>query len=250
MPLPTTLLILGVAGVALLGVAWIALRRIGARPAVARRLAGARAMDLGDVLDLAEPPPRPVRVSGRIRCPDPLVAEDGEQLVAFHRDVAVHVPGRGWRTIERSRHTRSFDLWDHAGSLPVDPAGAAEPLITIPRVWDGRPDELVEPHTTAIARLAAEESAPDRARAETRAISVVDRLLLLAEVRIGPDGQPRLAPPPGGYLISALELPDAMRLLGGPRRRVLGAVLATAAAGAFLALAGLGGAILVWALGG
>jgi hypothetical protein len=249
MPLHLALLVLGLAGLALLVGGWLVLQRIGARPAVARRLAGAHGMDLGDLLDLRQSPPRPVRVSGRIRCPDPLVAEDGEQLVAFHRDVAVHLPGRGWQTIERSRHTRSFELWDHAGSLQLDPADAAEPLITIPRVWEGSPGELVEPHSTAIARLAAEGPAPDRARAETRVISVVDRLLVLADVRIGADGEPRLAAPAGGYLVATLELPDAMRLLGGPRRGLLGAALAAAALGACLAAAGLGGALLAWALG-
>jgi hypothetical protein len=249
MPLHVALLTLGIAGLALLAAGWVSLRRIGARPALGRKLAGARGMDLGDLLDLRQAPPRPVRVSGRIRCPDPLVAEDGEQLVAYHRDVAVHIPGRGWQTIERSRHTRSFELWDHAGSLALDPAEAAEPLITIPRVWEGSPDELVEPHSTAIARLAAEGPAPDRARAETRAISVVDRLIVLADLRIAADGEPRLVPPAGGYLVATLDLPDAMRLLGGPRRGLLGAALATVALGAGLALAGLGGALLAWALG-
>jgi hypothetical protein len=50
---------------------------------------------------------------------------------------------------------------------------------------------------------------------------VIDRLLLLAEVRRDPDGQVALAPPPGGYLLSSLELDDAMRLLGGRRPRFL-----------------------------
>ncbi|HLY35918.1 MAG TPA: hypothetical protein VKU35_04315 [Candidatus Limnocylindria bacterium] len=228
-------------GCALLGVAMSAaalgwLRAIGAHLRTGRRLAGARELTVGDVLDLEGPLPRAVRVAGRIRCPDPLVAADGEQLVAYHRDVEVRLPGGRWRTVERLRETRSFELWDHAGSLAVDPARAAEPLISIPLVWEGRPDELEEPHASAAARLAAEGHAPTAARAVTRTISVVDRLLVLAEVSTSLDGNVRLVPPRGGYLICSIELDAAMRVLGGPRRRQLAAAIGLLAIG--LALAG------------
>jgi hypothetical protein len=66
-------------------------------------------------------------------------------------------------------------------------------------------------------------------------VSVVDRLLVLASVERGADGVGRVRPPRGGYLISALELDDAMRLLGGRRRVLLlfgaGAILLGAVAG-------------------
>lgn len=250
MPPMTALL----AGLALLGVlvfvagaTWI--RAIGADPARARRLAGARGMAVADVLDLVEAPPRPVRISGRIRCADPLVAPDGERLVAYHRDVEVRLPDGRWRTIERLRESRSFELWDHAGSLGMDPADAAEPLITIPLVWEGRPDELVDPHATAVGRLTEQLGAPPtEARAATRAISVVDPLLVLAQVQIGPDGQ-RLVPPEGGYLVSSLELDAAMRLLGGSRRHQLVIAIGAMAGGVVLLAAGLLGALLAWLLG-
>ena len=249
-PLPLLL-----AGCALLGAAIAAialgwLRAIGARLGTGRRLAGARELTVADVVDLASPPARPVRVAGRIRCPDPLVAIDGEQLVAFHRDVEVRLPNGQWRTIERLRETRSFELWDHAGSLAIDPAEAAEPLIGIPLVWEGRPDELEEPHASAVARLAAEGRPPVAARAVTRVIAVVDRLLVLGSVAIGADGTPRLAPPPGGYLLCSVELDAAMRLLGGPRRRQLAAAIGLLAGGAILAGTGLVAAFVVLLAGG
>ncbi len=59
------------------------------------------------------------------------------------------------------------------------------------------------------------------ARSITRTVSVVERLLLLASVVRDEAGAIWLRPPPGGYVISTLELDDAMRLLGGPHRRVL-----------------------------
>lgn len=244
-PLPVLL-----AGCALLGAAIAAialgwLRAIGAHLGAGRRLAGARELTVADVLDLRVPSRRPVRVAGRIRCPDPLVAVDGEQLVAFHRDVEVRLPNGQWRTIERLRETRSFELWDHAGSLTIDPAAAAEPLIGIPLVWEGRPDELEGPHASAVKRLAAEGRPPVAARAVTRVITVVDRLLVLTTVAIGPGGTPQLAPPAGGYLLCSVELEAAMRLLGGPRRRQLAAAIGLLAGGAIVAGASLVAAVVV-----
>ena len=52
------------------------------------------------------------------------------------------------------------------------------------------------------------------ARSITRAVSVVDRLLVLAPCAHG--GRHGLAPPPGAVRDLGLELDDAMRLLGGP----------------------------------
>jgi hypothetical protein len=74
-------------------------------------------------------------------------------------------------------------------------------------------------------------------------VSVVERLLLLATVVRDEAGSIWLRPPPGGYVISTLELNDAMRLLGGPHRRLLlagygllGVSLAAALAAALLYL--------------
>lgn len=215
---------LALAGFALLGAGLLAIRGSGARPAMGRRLAGARQARVGELLDLApgdQLPDRPVRVIGRIRCAEPIVTSQDDRLVAFHRDVEVATPNGGWRSIERLRETRSFELWDHDGSLLVDPAEAAEPLIVLPHVWNGSVDALDETYAAALARLTAEQGPLADARASTRMVSVVDRLLLLAKVERDADGQVVLSPPPGGYLLSSLELDDAMRLLGGRRPRLL-----------------------------
>lgn len=189
-----------------------------------RRLAGARQVRVGELVSLGphDPlPARPVRVIGRVRCPDPIITPQDDRLVALHRDVEVSSPRGSWRSIERLRETRSFELWDHDGSLTLDPAEAAEPLVTLPHVWAGSPDELDATYAAALSRVSAEEVAPRQARATTRMISVVDRLLILAVVRRDGEGRIGLTPPGGGYLISAMELADAMRLLGGRRPRLL-----------------------------
>ena len=250
MPPAPLWLALAVVGLALCGTALLVLRAIGADLHTARRLAGPREVPVGRLLDPeASLHQRPIRVSGRIRCRDPLRTADDERLVAFHRDVEV-LGADGWRSIERLRETRSFDLWDHDGSLSIDPAAAAEPLITIPAVWQGAVDALEEPHASSAARL-AERSGPLRAaRATTRTINVTDRLLVLAVAERDHAGRVRLAPPPDGYLITTLALDDAMRLLGGGRRGTITAAALAMAAGVVLTLAGIVGAVLVVLTGG
>ena len=244
MPTAVTLpLSLTLGAVVLLGGGLALVRRSGARPAMARRLAGARQVRVGELLDLGPGdriPGRPVRVIGRIRCADPLVTADDDRLVAFHRDVEVIGARGGWRSIQRLRETRSFELWDHDGSLTLDPATAREPLVVLPHVWSGSPDELDGSYAGALSRVAAEQGEPLRARATTRMVSIVDRLLVLAIVRRDGRGQVALAPPQGGYIVSALELDDAMRLLGGQRpRMMLFGSAAVAAAVVLLAVAGI-----------
>jgi hypothetical protein len=223
-PVLTLALWLTLGGLPLLAGGLVAVRRSGARPSMGRRLAGAREVRVGDLLALGATdrlPPRPVRVVGRVRCAEPIVTAQDDRLVALHRDIAVSVPRAGWRSIERLRETRSFELWDHDGSLVVDPAEAAEPLVTLPHVWTGSVDELDESYAAALSRVTAEQGAPLLARATTRMVSVIDRLLVLADVRRDGEGRVRLVAPRGGYIVSAMELDDAMRLLGGRRPRLM-----------------------------
>ena len=241
MPIFLTIALLG-AGLALIGLAVI--RASGAEPRLAMRLGGARELRVGDLLGADELPNRPVRVAGRIRCPDPIVTDRDDRLVAVHRDVQVKPPGRAWRSIERIRETRAFDLWDHTGSLPLDPALAAEPLVVIPHVWRGTTAELTaDVHVAAVARLGGEGAAWP-ARSITRMLNVVEHLLVLAETERAGDGTVSLVPPAGGFVISGLELDAAMRLLGGRRRSLMLSGYGAVVAGAVLLLIGLAGLVI------
>lgn len=226
------------AGALLAAASWLALRASGGSPGRARRLAGPAEVPVGALLGMEALPLRPVRVAGRIRCREPLELGDGERLVAFHRDVEVLAGGR-WRSVERMREARSFDLWDHDGSIALDPAFAADPLVTIPAVWRGSPADLVEPHASSVAGIASRHGDVTSARAITRSLNVTDRLLVVARVVRDADGRLRLEPPEGGYLVTNLALPDAMRLLGGRRPRL--AAAAIVGIGVSVALVVLGG---------
>lgn len=245
MPLEVVFAFIAVVGALAAVGSWLALRGAGAQPALARRLAGPREVKVGRLLDADDLPPRPVRVAGRVRCRDPLVTGD-EQLVAFHRDVEVLVGGR-WRNVERLRESRSFDLWDHDGSLTIDPALAADPLVTIPKVWRGDPSVLEEPQASAVARLVEREGAAAAARSTVRTLTLTDRLLVVAQPYRSEDGRVRLEPPPGGFVISNLALDDAMRLLGGTRRRLAALSVIGIGLGVALVVIGLAG-LLVAAL--
>jgi hypothetical protein len=242
-PAPLLFGLVALLGILALTSSSVALRVAGAQPALARRLAGPKEVRVGRLLDAADLPNRPVRVAGRIRCRDPLQTGDGERLVAFHRDVEVMAGGR-WRSVERLRETRSFELWDHDGSLTVDPAVAAEPLVAIPKVWRGDPTLLEEPHASAIARLVERYGPATLARSMVRTLDVTDRLLVIARPSEGDDGRVRLEPPPGGFVITNLALDDAMRLLGGPKRTVAVASVVGIAIGAGLFIIGAVGALL------
>ena len=245
MTVPSPLLfgLVALIGIGALAGSSVALRMAGAQPAFARRLAGPREVRVGLLLDGADVPDRPVRVAGRIRCRDPLVTADGERLVAFHRDVEV-MAGGSWRSVERLRETRSFELWDHDGSLTVDPAAAAEPLVVIPKVWRGDPALLEEPLASTVARLVERHGAATVARSVVRTLDLTDLLLVVARPSQGDGGRVHLEPPPGGFVISNLALDDAMRLLGGPNRTIAVAGVVGIAVGAALALIGAVGALL------
>ena len=216
MPIGAAFAALVLIGVVLAAASLVAVRVSGASPGRARRLAGPQEVRVGDLLGDDPLPERAVRVAGRIRCREPLDLGDGERLVAFHRDVEVRIGDR-WRSVERMRETRSFDLWDHDGSLPLDPALVAEPLVSIPAVWRGDPAELTEPHTSAVARLVERHGPATAARAITRSINVTDRLLVVARPVRDEAGRVRLEPPEGGYLLTNLARPSSRR--AGTRRR-------------------------------
>ena len=245
MPSLSAAVVLLLVGAVLVGGGLLLVRSSGSRIGMARRLAGAAQFRVGDLLDLELLPARPVRVVGRVRCPDPLVTRDDERLVALHRDVEVRLGDGRWRTVERLRETRGFELYDHDGSLPLDIAAAAEPLIAIPHVWRGDAGELVdESHRASVERLQLEGLRPGAARSVTRGVSVVDRLLVLAHPERDASGSIALRPPKGGFVISTLDVPDAMRLLGGPRRAWMLAGAAAIGLGVALALVGVALALI------
>lgn len=239
MPLWSIPALVALGGLLVVLLAGLGLRAAGPDLRTARRLAAPAEVRVGALLDGSHPRVRTVRVSGRIRCRDPLHAGGGERLVVYHRDVEVLLDGIGWRSLERVREARSFELWDHDGSLTIDPSTVAEPLLTIPSVWRGDVAAMSEPHTSAVRQLESRHGPARGARATTRTINVTDRLLVLARISQRPGRRVELQPPDGGYLITNLALDDVMRLLGGRNRPLMLASVSGIAVGAIVAIGGL-----------
>lgn len=234
-------ILLAVAGLAAAGVGAALIRSSGADTRAGRRLAGARAAAIGDLQGMAARdrlPLGPVRVEGRVRCANPLVLPSGDRLAALHRDVEVELPDGRWRLIERVREARPIDLWERAASVPLDLSGLAEPLISIPQVWEGASEELGSNYRAALDRLAAEGGPARRARATTRQVTLVDELIVLAVPERDNTGRLQLRPPPGGFLVANVELDTAMRLLAGPLRARMLTGYAVGAIGAAAVVAG------------
>jgi hypothetical protein len=235
------------AGVAVTVIGWVIIRSSGANTGAGRRLAGARAHGLGELHDLARTdalPTGPIRVAGRVRCADPIHTPDGERLALLHRDVEVRLPDGQWRLLERLRDARSVDLWERSSSVPVDLAMVAEPVITIPQVWTGTAAELDVTHRAAVDRLTEEHGAPTEARSTTRQVMLVDELTVLAVAGRTSEGTLRLDPPPGGFLVTTVDLDVAMRLLAGPQRARMLAGYAVGLVGGIGIAAGLVGLVL------
>lgn len=243
--LPILAVAVGLLGVGL-GAALV--RASGADTRAGRRLAGAGGASLPALQDQAagdQLPTGPVRVEGRVRCANPLVTPDGDRLAALHRDVEVQLPDGRWRVIERLREARTIDLWERSASVRLELAELAEPLISIPRVWEGSPSDLGDSYRPAVDRVAGEVGPLHRARATTRQLSLVDQLIVLAIPGRDEHGRLRLEPPPGGFLATNVELDTAMRLLAGPRQTRMLAGFGVGLVGAIVALAGMIGMLLV-----
>ena len=236
--IPVLLVALGMLAIAA-GAAIV--RWSGADTRAGRRLAGTRAASLPDLHAAAargELPTQELRVEGRVRCADPIRTPDGERLALLHRDIEVQQPDGQWRTIERFRDARTIDLWERSTSVPLDLGRLAEPLITIPHLWEGSPSELDATHQPAVARVSSEDQPIERARAITRQVMLVDQLIVLAVPNRDPDGALRLDPPPGGFLVATVELDVALRLLAGPHRPRMIAGYAVGGAGLVLLVIG------------
>ena len=241
-------ILLAVAGLAAVGMGAALIRSSGADIRAGRRLAGARGATIRELQDRAaqgQLPPGPVRVEGRVRCSNPLVLPNGDRLASLHRDVEVELGDGRWRLIERVRDSRPIDLWERAASVPLDLSRVAEPLITIPQVWEGPAEELGDSYRAALDRVAAEGGPARRARATTRQVALVDQLIVLAEPERDDAGRLRLLPPPGGFLVANVELDTAMRLLAGPHRTRMLAGFAVGAIGIAAVVAGAIGLLFV-----
>jgi hypothetical protein len=232
---PVVPLVAVVSGAALFGAgAWL-LRGFGSELRVARTLAAAPDVRVAEAVAIARAGDhRYVRVHGRVASDEEFPDEHDRPLVFRRRRVQL-AASRGWETIEDRRVGVPFAVEDRADAIGVDLAALDEGLVVLPRESSGRAADVPE-HVPP-------GTPPDRpVRLRIEQVSAVEHAQVAGVTALDPHGNPWLTRGLGRPLIvSTLDMPDAMRVLGGGRRDRARVAAALIAAGPLLVAAGVAG---------
>jgi hypothetical protein len=227
---PLIPLTLVVAGVVALVVGVLVLRTYGSNYRVGRLLASTPEMTVAEALDLAEGPPRYVRVSGRIDAEDEF-EDDAHRPLVFRRTRLQIRRGGRWSTFEDSRQRVRFEVRDGLDGIVIDDPALDSGLVVVPRESVGTAGDVadrVPPGTPpdAVVRLRVEQ------------VSSVEHAIVLGVPTVDEAGEPRLTAGLGRPLIlTTLEPGEAMRMLteGEARRPMIAAACLTGGLGLLLA---------------
>jgi hypothetical protein len=178
-----------------------------------------------------------LRVDGRIDAEDEFEDEHHRPLVFRRRRLEIK-RGGAWQTVEDAREAVRFEIREGLDAVVIDTDALGPGLVVIPReavgVAGDVPDNLpadVPPGT------------PTRLRVEQ--VSSVEHAIVLGVPLVGPDGTVRITAGLGRPLVlTTLERPEAMRLLGGGRRGRPALASALLGGGVALLAVGSGWAIL------
>ena len=236
-----------VAGIAFVALGALLSARLSARLRAGRLLAGLSPLEPGEALRLAalrggDLPY--VAIRGSIDAAEIFEDENHRPLV-YRRERVLIADGSSWREIDRAVRSVEFAISDREAAVVVDAAALDDGLIVIERRWEGTAAELHaaarEYGSGASAQLVADLAAADPSRpalVTLEQVSTLDRAVGGGALRDG-----RLLAGAGGrpLLLTTLEPGEALRVVGGDRRRTLLLGIAPAllsALGVLLAVAG------------
>jgi hypothetical protein len=199
------------------------LRSFGPSYRVARLLAVAPLVPVGEARELAAGPPRFVAVRGRVDAEDDFEGDAHRPLVL--RRIRFQLRDRGgWRTIDEQREAVDFEIREGLDAIGVDQAALDVGLVVLPRESVGTAGDAPERVPSGTP-----PDAPLRLRIEQ--ISSVEHATVAGVPGTDPaTGSVRMTAGLGRPLIlTTLERDEAMRLLAAdaPRRPFL-AVIALA----------------------
>jgi hypothetical protein len=190
----------------------LVLRSYGPRYRVARLLATVPAVTLEEALGAAASAKPPyLRVDGRVDSEESF--EDAARRPLVFRRTRLQVRSKGrWVTFEDSREQVPFEVGDGLRAIAIDADALLNGLVVIPRESTGRAADLGD--------RAPSDLSPDApVRAIVEQISAVEQASVLGVPSNGPDGTVQLTSGAGRPLIlSTLDEPAAMRILGGGGR--------------------------------
>jgi hypothetical protein len=225
---PVTPLLPLAAGLLLLAAAAGILRSYGPRYRVARLLAASPpATSVADAIQLAAGPARYVRVEGRIDSEEAF--EDAARRPLVFRRTRLQARGpAGWRTFEDGREQVPFEVGDGLQAIAIDADALDDGLVVIPRESEGTVADLAD-------RAPAGVHPATTARAVVEQISAIEHAVVLGVPVAGPNGGARLTAGLGRPLVlTTLEVPEAMRVIGGGDRVRPALVVACTALGSGL----------------
>jgi hypothetical protein len=232
-----TPLLLIAAGAVALGAGVFVLRSFGPGYRVGRLLARTPRIPVDEARSLAESGARRyVRVDGRIDSADEFDDADHRPLV-FRRTRLEARTQRGWETVEDSREQVPFEVREGAAAIAIDGEALDAGLVVVPRLSAGVAGDLGDRIPAGLPR-----ETPLRARIEQ--VSSVEHAIVLG-VPVADDGRIRMEPGLGRPLVlTTLEPPEAMRVLGRGDTRRARAAAALLLVGVTFVAAGIG-----WAIG-
>lgn len=225
-------LALALLGLAALVAAALLLRAVGPAYRIGRLLAATPPVTLGEAIDMArQGDPGYVRVSGRVTSDEEFPDENDRPLVYRRRRLEVSA-GAGWRGLSDEREAVPFGLELRSDFIALDGAALGEGLVVIGREALGTAADLP-------LELGRDLDPATPVRLWVEQVSAVEHATAAGVPTVGTDGQPVLtAGLDRPLILTTLELPVAMRVLGrGRRRLVVAAAMLLILGPAFLAVA-------------
>ena len=230
----TSLLVVAAGVLALLAGATVLLS-FGSRYRVGRLLAATPKVSVDEAIRLAEDgTQRYIRVDGRVDSAEDFPDEHEQPLVYRRRSLQLRQRGQ-WRSFEEQLEAVPFEIREGLSGIGIDHGALRHGLVVLPRESEGTAGEIPD-------RVPAGTPPGMRARMRVEQISSVEHAIVLG-VPVRDGNGARLTAGTGRPLVlTTLEVPEAMRVLGGGRQRALAAVILLAVG---FAVTGLG---LLWAL--
>ena len=226
-----TPLLVFLAGAVTLVAGAVVLLSYGSRYRVGRLLAATPKVGLDEAIRIAEANDRRyVRVDGRLDSEQDFPDEHQRPLVYRRRRLQLRGPLR-WRTIDEQLEAVPFEVREGLTGIAVDRAALDEGLVVLPRESAGTAGEVPDQMPPG--------TKPDtRARYRVDQISSIEHAVVLGMPVRTSDGVQLTAGLGRPLVLTTLEIPEAMRILGGGRTRPV-VVIALFAGGSVLVILGL-----------
>ena len=214
------------------------LRSFGPRYRVGRLLAATPRVSVGEAAEIARSGSRRyVRIDGRIDSEADFPDEHHRPLVFRRRRMQLR-RGANWATYDENLEQVPFEVREWLDAIAVDGSALDEGLVVLPRESEGLAEDIPD-------RVPAGTNPKTRVRMRIDQVSAVEHATVLG-LPVTDGERVKITAGLGRPLIvTTLEVPDAMRVLGGDRGTARPLIAVACLAGGLIVLsAGLGWAVI------